>query len=380
MPRASIWVSTLGSAFLLTGGAFAQAPAATPTPPPPPEVAAAMAEEKEVQALFARVTEVSARIRDAESGQTWKFQITQGDILIQLAVRAKTAERDNWLRMAADCFHSAMVGSPDGNTLAQDRLRQLAGEISRTYRGSPVALYAAVQEIEADYLRAMNKPGSTPDAAKAFRCGRMERFAVANPKVPETHKILMDAAQDYEALGKKDDASRCYSLLAQRCADKPLGKTAASAVVRLRLLGQPARLKLPLLYAAPDAKDREFDLASAQGKIVVVYFWSSKCPEADQDFRTLKQLTDHHQHQGVEVVYANLDENPAQARAFLSGRLTLGTHVHDNRGVSSEIANHYGLPPLPQAILVAKDGTIVRYGLPVDQVEMEVVAQLPHGK
>jgi peroxiredoxin len=269
-----------------------------------------------------------------------------------------------------------MVASPMNETTAQGRLVQLGGEITRIYPGCNVATYAYLQEIDADYLRVVNKPESTPAKAREYRCQRVERFAQGSPDLADSQRLLMEAAQDYESLGKKDDARRCYRYMTEHYPESTLGQKAAGALMRLGMGGEPIRVKLALLYAAPDAQQKDYDLASTHAPLVVVYFWSSKCPQADQDFRDLKQVTDRHQHQGVEVVFVNLDDDPAHARAFLTSRLTMGVHVHEKGGLASHVAERYGLQSLPQAMLMGKDAVLLKQSLRAAQIETEVAARI----
>src|SRR5207249_2571082 len=108
----------------------------------------------------------------------------------------------------------------------------------------------------------------------------------------------------------------------------------------------------------------------------VVYFWSSSEAQTAEDFATLKLLTDRYQDHGLEVVYVNLDSDPAQAKAFLAGRLTGGVHVFQSGGVNSSLARRYGMPRLPQTFLVGPGGIVIRHGLGVAELELEITGRL----
>jgi hypothetical protein len=336
--------------------------------------------DQETPALLARLSQMSEFIaRNAESNQVYRYQLTQGDVLLQLAVRSRDPkERDRWLRLAVDAYHSAVVSSPDSDLTAQQRLIQLRAEIPHSYPGCPVANYAAMQEIQADYLRVLNKNGDKPNEALEHRCQRLLHFAMEEPKNPDVPKMIMGVAQNYEALKKTEEARRCYRYLADSYPTLSEGRKAGGSLWRMGLTGEPVSLKLSYLYPAPDRSDNEYDLATAHGKLVVVYFWSCKCAQVEEDLRYLKQLTDRFQFRGIEVVYVNLDDDPEQARGFLAGRLTSGVHLCQKGGLASPIAERYGIQSLPQAFLVGRDGFLIRHSLNTSQVELEVSAQMPH--
>jgi hypothetical protein len=380
MPRASIWLSALGSTCLLVGGVLAL------TPPKPIAVTAKTdtsvtiaPEDRDMQTLLARVSQYSEYIlHNSESKQVYRHQIAQGDTMLQVAVRCKNAkERDHWLRMAVDMYQGAMVSSPENDLTAHNRLLQVRAEIAGTYPGCAVATYAGLQEIQADYLRVLTKNGDKPNQAQEHRCQRLVHFATENRNDPDSPKVIMEAAHTYESLNKTEDARRCYRYLADTYPTILEGRKAGGCLWRMGLSGEAVTLKLPLLFPTPDPEENEYNIATARGKVVVVYFWSCKCGQVEEDMQALKHLTDRFQYRGVEVVYVNLDDDTKEAKAFLAGRLNSGAHVFQKGGLGSPVAERYGLQALPQTFLVGMDGSLLHHSLPTAQVELEVSARLP---
>jgi hypothetical protein len=366
MRRALSWLTVLGSSFLLVAGASAadRAPIAP--------------DDQESKLLLQRLSELSDYVaRNAESPQVWRYQMAQGEVLLQLAARAKPEERNGWLNIAVDSYHSAMVQSPDNESTAQQQLVALAGQIAQVYPGSPVSTYAAMQEVRADYLRTLGKAGNTPARAKEHLRDRLVRFSQEYSSTPEAPRALMEAAQISEELGKTDDARRCYRSLTEQFARHALARKASGSLWRLGRGSEPMSLKLPLIYPTNEPGEQVFDLKEARSKVVVLYFWTCACPQVEQDLQVLKQLTDRYHYRGLEVVYVNLDQDPAQARAFLSGRLTAGVHVHQKGGLDSEFAESHGIQSLPQAFLVGPNGALIRHSLQPTQLAAAVSAELP---
>jgi hypothetical protein len=364
-----------GSSCLLAAGAWT-ADAASPVVNPaaaqyqPPGVTA---EDPELQLLLNQLTELSDYIgRNTESPQLWRYQLAQGEVLLQIAAHSKPGERDNWLRMAVDNFHTAAVLSPDNETTARDRLVQIAN----AFPGTTIATYAALREIRAEYQQALGKDGANPAKAQERLRDRLAVFAQEFPKAPEAPKAVEEAAQLSESLGQINDAKLCYRYLLEQSPDPTQARRAGQALARLGLAGEPFHLKLPLLFAASSAGQNTFDLAELRGKIVAVYFWSSAGAESAEDFRTLKQLTDRYQDRGVAVVYVNMDNDPARAKDFLSGRLTAGVHLYQPGGVDSPTAVRFGIEKLPQILLIGKDGVIIRNNLQASQLEAEVCSDV----
>jgi hypothetical protein len=328
------------------------------------------ADQKE-QRLHARLGELGDSIRrTTQTAKLWRYQLAQGDVLFQLAARSRIGQRDTWLRAAVDSYQTAAVLSPDNELSGQQRLFQVAS----AYPESSVANYAVLQEMHVDYMRVLGKPGSNPTQAQELLRERLVGFVEEFPKAPEAPQVVMEVGQLSESLGKVRDARRLYRDLAENCPDPTVARQAGRALWRLGLAGEPMHLKLPLLFAAPG--EDAFNVDGAGSKVVVAYFWSSTSPRAqlEDDFRALKALTDRYRDHGLEVVYVNLDGDPAHAKAFLSGRLTAGVHVFQKGGLDSPLSVRYGIQTLPQAVLIGTDGVVMRHAVLANQLDSEVAA------
>ena len=355
----------VGSFCLLTAGCMTTRPAA----PVAARVWPVVAADQEVQRLHTTLSELGDMIgRTTQTSKLWRYQLAQGDVLLQLAAGSKAQERDPWMRAAVDSYQTAAVLSPDEELSAHQRLFQVAG----TFPESPVSNYAILQEMHVDYLRVLGKPGINPAKSQELLRDRLVGFVEEFPKAPEAPQIVLEVGQISEALGKMHDARRFYRFLAENCPDHGVARQAGQALWRVGLAGEPMHLKLPLLFAAPG--DDAFDVDAVGSKVVVAYFWSSTSASAqlEEDFRALKQLTDRYRDHGLEVVYVNLDSDPAQAKAFLSGRLMAGVHVFQKGDVASPLAERYGMQTLPQAVVIGKDGAVVRHAVPAAELEGEV--------
>jgi hypothetical protein len=358
MSRASRWLSVVVGSFLVAATAFAQAPA------PGPAAVRATA-DSQVQDLLAQLSKLSdSLIRNVQSPQAWRYQLEQADVLLQLAACAgQGEERDSWLKMAIEGYYSAAVQSPANEPTAQQRLAQLPERIARDFPGNRLSSHAALRDVQADCTRAL-AGAADPVKTKDYLRHRLLRFAKDHPWVPEAAKALMDAGHLAEALGMNDDARRCYRYLTEAYSKHSLSQEARAAMRRLGGLdGETVALNLPLLYSPGAGGEARFDLKQMRGDFVLVHFWSSTSPHTAEAFQALKRLTDRSQDSGLQVVYINLDSEPASARAFLSGCLTAGTHVYQSGGLTGAVAQHYGIQKLPHTLLVGKNGALLRHSL-----------------
>jgi hypothetical protein len=349
---------------------------ARPTP-----AAAAPADGRDVEELLQRLNALSAQVgRDPQSPQAWRYELEQAEVLERLAARSEGAEWDNWLKMAVDCYYSAASLSPAGETVARQRLAELPARIAGSSPNSPVVAYAALQGVRAEYLRRLAEANADPGAARVRLCEGLVAFAAAYPRSPEAPEAVLEAARAYEEQGRTDDARRSYRYLADRFPAHAAARTARGSLWRLAGPGTPVPLDLPPLFPAGDVTGlTATPNHSYRGKVVVAYFWSSTAPQAAADLQTLRELSDRYQDRGLQVVCVDADGDPAQARAFLAGKLTAGEHLYQPGGPEGA-AEHYGITALPSAMLVTGDGKLVRNSLQASQLEVEVVKRLAGGR
>jgi hypothetical protein len=377
MRRACSWLTVLVGSLSLAGAVAAQAPGRVP-----PQPAEAMSPaDQQMQTLLEQLSKVSETlVRNIQSPQAWRYQVQQGEVLLQLASLTKKAdERDNWLKMAVDSYYSAAVQSDASELTALQLLGQMPSIIAQTFPNHPLFTYAAMRGIHAEYTRALGK-GDSAQAQEILR-QRLLHFAQDYPRVPEAVQAVMDAAQLSETLRKGDDASRCYRYLAVNYPGNPLCRKARASLRRLGGMdGETVELKLPLLYPAGAGEDKVLDLKQMRGSVVLLYFWASTSPHAAEGFEALKRLTDRYQYHGLQVVYVNLDGDAAKAKEYLAGRLTAGTHVIQPGAANGSIAERYGLQDLPEIFLVGKDGALVRHSIQPAQLESALAGQLSGGR
>jgi TolA-binding protein len=372
------WLPSLGGPLLIAANAFAYTPVDAVGGDAPPVPAAAVADEQQLRPLLEKLTELSKLIeKNAESPQAWQYHLEQAEVLLRLASQSREKEREGLLHMAVDASYSAALLCPREQPVAFERLRQLPKYLAKQFSGSPAILYAVLQEIQADCILVMEQGGDQLKSEK-HRCARLLQFAREHPEMPEAAKAVLQAAQTAESLGANEEAGRCYRYLVEHFPNSAPARKSAGALWRLGQDHQPMSLELPLLYSSGNSSTSAFNLQELRGRLVIVYFWTSTNEHGADDFEVLKKLTDRYAGRGLEIVYVNMDADPAQGRAFLSGRLTAGVHLHQPGGLDGPIAERYGLQHVPQAFLVGRDGMLLKHSLSASRLEGELGGDLAH--
>lgn len=368
------WLPSLGGSLLIAANLFAFSPEAAVSTD-------GLANEQQLRPLLDKLTELSQFIeRNSSSPQIWQYHLEQAEVLLRLASSSQEKEREGILRMAVDAFYSSALLCPREQPTAFERLRQLPRRLAQSYPGSPAVLYAIFQEIQADCILVMEETGGDHVKSEKHRCGRLMQFAREHPELPEAPKSVMQAAQTAESLGDNQEAGRCYRFLLEHFPTDAASRKAVGALWRLGQDHEPMALELPLLYSFGNSSKAVFNLDELRGRLVIVYFWTSTSSGVAEEFQTLKQLTDRYAGRGLEIVYVNMDTEPAEGRSFLSGRLTAGTHVYQTGGLDGAVAERYGLQKLPQGFLVGPDGELLKHSLSAARLEAELMDRLPSGR
>ena len=383
MKRIRNGLSAVAGSLLLTAVASA---ATLPTPRPVPASVAAAArrtapvqsaeaspDDPELKRLLDRLGALSDVVgKNATAPDAWRSLMEQGDLLMQLAARSKGAERENWLRMSIDSYYSAAIQSDAKDATAYSTLSQLPVRVAHEFPASHLASYAGMQVVQADYVRAVAADPEHPDNARAILHDRLLTFARDYPDVAGSSQGRDGRGSDQRIAGQNRKRPRLLSLCSRQlcresrgaqsgrlsCSDRIGRRGGASGVAASFRRGKPQRQRL-----RPQGSARQ-----THSRLLLV----DASPQAAEDLQILKDLAVKYHDRDFEVVYVNMDEKVSQARTFLAGRLTMGTHVYQSGGLDGAVAERYGIQALPTLFLLGKDGSLIKQSLPTSGLEAEV--------
>ncbi|TWT77269.1 Thiol:disulfide interchange protein CycY precursor [Posidoniimonas polymericola] len=131
---------------------------------------------------------------------------------------------------------------------------------------------------------------------------------------------------------------------------------AGDASASFPLVGEVApELPLPFFDGGAEPPAKELDLASFQGKVVVLDFWASWCGPCMQVMPVLHKLGEEYADRDVLVVAVNL-QDPPEAIAAALDRLGFKPVVAlDRDGVA---AQRYQVTGIPQTVVINREGVI----------------------
>jgi peroxiredoxin len=102
-------------------------------------------------------------------------------------------------------------------------------------------------------------------------------------------------------------------------------------------------------------------LSDLRGDVVLIDFWASWCGPCRRENPNLVRAYEKFHSKGFEVFSVSLDSNKDKwINAIKKDGLVWDNHVSDLQGWRNEASRAYGISSIPHAILVGKDGVIIR--------------------
>jgi cytochrome c biogenesis protein CcmG/thiol:disulfide interchange protein DsbE len=130
-----------------------------------------------------------------------------------------------------------------------------------------------------------------------------------------------------------------------------IGRAAQGTVGEVRLSTRPApAFSIPLMDGKP------FDLASTQGKPVLINFWASWCIPCEDEAATLEKLSREYRDR-VAFIGVNVQDTDGNARDFLR---RFGVTYPNGRDLSGAVAVDYGMSGVPESYFVDRSGRLVK--------------------
>ncbi len=140
---------------------------------------------------------------------------------------------------------------------------------------------------------------------------------------------------------------------------RPLLAPLAAALTLLCSTYAPAEVKpgsRPLDFQGKTTQGEPFRLAQLRGKVVLIDFWASWCEPCKKELPLLHKMAQRLRGQGIEIVTINIDDDPANAQAFMRQKRLEGlTVVADT---DKHIVDKFEPPKMPSSFLLDKNGVV----------------------
>jgi peroxiredoxin len=110
-------------------------------------------------------------------------------------------------------------------------------------------------------------------------------------------------------------------------------------------------------FELPDLSGRTHRLADLRGKVVLLFFWATWCPDCRKDLPSVSALSEEFRGKGLEVRLINFREDPALVRRTVEERGYKPPVLLDQSGDLT--GRVYGVWGPPTAYLVDREGRLI---------------------
>jgi len=176
----------------------------------------------------------------------------------------------------------------------------------------------------------------------------------------EDARLALSTAQSLERSGNSELAASTYQSFAE-----VIGRNTdeSSADIVKKMHGAARRLTLignEIEYQGHNLDGSPFDGAACQGKIVLVEFWSTCCPNWQTEIINASRNYHLYHDRGLEIVSVNLGQDRQRLERFLERNPVPWVVLHtDGAGWNHPLAVHCGVSSVPARFLVGRDGKVI---------------------
>jgi thiol-disulfide isomerase/thioredoxin len=164
------------------------------------------------------------------------------------------------------------------------------------------------------------------------------------------------------------DAAKAKSFLEEleRDPDQQLAQAAQARLAKAELLGKP----LNLHFTATNGS--ELDLAKLRGKVVLIDFWASWCPDCVRELPEIKKLDQVYRASGLVVLGISLDRDRQAMANFLIKKGINWPIYFDGQGWNNTYAVQYSVRQIPEIWIINKDGIVETTSADVSTIDETV--------
>jgi thiol-disulfide isomerase/thioredoxin len=258
--------------------------------------------------------------------------------------------------------NSDFSGPAEQRTAALTSL-SVESEAFLTAHPQPAAMQTQIQEtllycyLDNDDL--IHTPQQAGDLAK-----KVEQFLEDHPQAENRTKLQIVES----SLLLKADQAKGIAFLEQLSKDPnpELAGAAKAALLKANLVGT----KLDLSFV--DSQGRPVDLNQFSGKVVLIDFWASWCPDCAREMPEVKQVYQTFESKGFTVLGVSLDKDRRAMDNYIAKHLIPWPQYFDGKGWKNDLVTKYSVHEIPEMWLINKKGVLETTSADVTQLASTV--------
>ncbi len=196
---------------------------------------------------------------------------------------------------------------------------------------------------------------------------RIGAFLTTHPTATEAIPYQLARADLLFRIDSKEATNFLQQL--SRSGDPKLADAARARLDRAQLIGKPLKLSFSSLDGS------NLDLDKLRGKVVLINFWATWCPDCLRELPALKEVWQKHRADFV-VVGISLDRDRQALETFIARKSLPWPQYFDGEGWNTAIATKYGVHSIPESWLIDKTGIVRSTAVQSEDLEPEVAKLL----
>jgi thiol-disulfide isomerase/thioredoxin len=151
-----------------------------------------------------------------------------------------------------------------------------------------------------------------------------------------------------------------------QASDVKLADAAKLRLLKEQMVGKPLNLQ----FTAMDGS--AIDLQGLRGKIVLIDFWATWCPDCLRDMPAIRQIYQKYKDKGFAVIGISLDKDAQALSNFVARKLIPWPQYFDGQGWGNEFATKYGVRAIPEMWLIDQRGDLVSTDVSAGKLEQKI--------
>jgi thiol-disulfide isomerase/thioredoxin len=194
-----------------------------------------------------------------------------------------------------------------------------------------------------------------------------ERIASLIEKNPAEPRIISFQLARVNLLLRFDHA-KGMALLEDlmKAPDQNLADAAKRRLLKAEMIGKPVDIR----FTATDGST--VDTQALRGKVVLVDFWASWCPDCIREMPTVRKTYQKYQDKGLSIIGISLDKDEQALSNFVAKKLIPWPQYFDGKGWETELVTKYGVRAIPEMWLINQEGTVVSTEVPIEQLDQKI--------
>lgn len=194
--------------------------------------------------------------------------------------------------------------------------------------------------------------------------GRIDELVQANPAEPAIVSFQLARAD----LMLKFDHQKGVAFLREltKAPDQNLASAAKARTVKEEIIGKP----LSFQFNAADGSS--VDLSELRGKVVLIDFWASWCPDCIREMPAVRQTYQKYKDKGFAVIGISLDKDAQALANYVARKLIPWPQYFDGKGWDNDFAAKYGVHAIPEMWLINQRGEVASTDISVEKLEQRI--------